>query len=386
MNQNLRIVFMNLQKVSERLARNSVSIQKSMAKNSDSLNTITSSMQEVAAGVSYQTNSIENISIQANNINKFSQNLLKRSNHAYELSVENSKAVNDGVGQVKDIDGKMILLGDSLNVTGEAVEILRQQSDKITEILTLIAHIANQTNLLALNASIEAARAGEAGRGFSVVADEIRNLAEETLESSEQIHKIVAETQIQIQKVNTHISETVEHATGAKQISQQAQNVFTQITDKIESTRKDMEDLNNLSKALAKENEKISSEIQEISASAEEISATNVEVTSTVEKQSQVAEEIAEVANNYLDDVDELMQGIASFNYKKITESCWDLMDCPEETREKCPAYLNEDRRCWLIAGTWCGGELQKDLTRKQDRCVTCKFFQEAGTCDNESA
>lgn len=385
MNQNLRRLFMNLQKVSERLARNSVSIQKSMAKNSDSLNTITSSMEEVATGVSYQTNNIENISIQANNINQFSQNLLQRSNHAYELSIENTQAVNNGVGQVKDIDGKMTLLADSLNITGEAVEILRQQSDKITEILTLIAHIANQTNLLALNASIEAARAGDAGRGFSVVADEIRNLAEETLESSGQIHEIVAETQIQIQKVNTFINKTVEHANGAKQISQQAQNVFTQITEKIESSCKDMEELNNLSKGLANENEKISSEIQEISASAEEILATNTEVTATVEKQSLVAKEIAEVANNYLDDVDELMQEIATFNYKKITESCWDLMNCPDETREKCPAYLNEDRRCWLIAGTWCGGEVQKDLTRKQDRCVTCKFFQEAGTESNES-
>ena len=373
----LRGIMKDVHQVGQKVARGAVNIEESLYTNSQALNTITDSMQELAANLGHHTDNVDMISGRVINIHDYSKNLMEESSQAYQKSLENNKEIKDGLEQIRKIDQRMDELTYSMNETGQVVEILQQQSNQIADIMEMIAHIANQTNLLALNASIEAARAGEMGKGFNVVAEEIRVLAEETLESSDQIHDIVSKTQVQIEKVTTHIQQNISYAEQGKELSDQVYQRFSKISGQIEYTSATMEDLKKNSIALAEENDLVADEIQEISSYAEEMNAVNEEVTSSVEEQTAAVEDITREAEGLLDEAEDMVDKISKFKYQEITQNCWEVMDCPQQLREKCPAYMNTDHRCWLIAGTWCGGDLQKDLVNKQERCINCEFFQE---------
>ncbi|WP_416146593.1 methyl-accepting chemotaxis protein [Pseudomonas amygdali] len=101
---------------------------------------------------------------------------------------EGDKVVGEAIQQIERLAAEVVRSSDAMNV-------LEQESDKIGKVMDVIKAVAEQTNLLALNAAIEAARAGEAGRGFAVVADEVRGLAQRTQQSTEEIEGLVAALQ-----------------------------------------------------------------------------------------------------------------------------------------------------------------------------------------------
>lgn len=110
---------------------------------------------------------------------------------AYETALDTDKSAISGEQSVEQTIAMVRHIETRLGSVTEQVSALNQQSDEIARIVGIIREVADQTNLLALNAAIEAARAGEQGRGFAVVADEVRNLARRTGEATEQINRVV---------------------------------------------------------------------------------------------------------------------------------------------------------------------------------------------------
>jgi methyl-accepting chemotaxis protein len=187
---------------------------------------------------------------------------------------------------------------------------------RISEITNLINSIADQTNLLALNAAIEAARAGEAGRGFSVVAEEIRKLAEQSKNSSLSINGILDNITIDSRQV----IETSDNMDG--KLSDQIETVkssiesFRSIIDSIEAMLPKVHAVNSDMNSVDKQKDKIIKKIDTVSNVAEELSSSAIEISASVEEMSAASQNVAETAQSLNDITMTLVKAVEQFHIK----------------------------------------------------------------------
>nr|WP_238933827.1 methyl-accepting chemotaxis protein [Aliivibrio sp. S10_S31] len=151
----------------------------------------------------------------------------ERARHVLSLTVEGSKSANESANLSSSLVQQM-------DLTSEEVTNLKVQTDKISEVITVIESISEQTNLLALNAAIEAARAGESGRGFAVVADEVRVLAAKTQQSTQNIQEIIDNLQQKSVDVVQSVDESIQIIHETTRMSEETNQKLGDISDAIE--------------------------------------------------------------------------------------------------------------------------------------------------------
>ncbi len=191
-----------------------------------------------------------------------SQQISKNCSEASSYSAEVKNIVRNGVEKVRCTVEKIRDHADQTNQSAKMIDQLGQQTQKISGIVGTIQEIAEQTNLLALNAAIEAARAGEHGRGFAVVADEVRSLAGRTSGSTKEISAMISS-----------IQETVGNATSTMTINVKKMNEIAEDTVAIE------ESLNGINDSV----ETVHSQLLEIASATEEQTATSREISSNMQ-------------------------------------------------------------------------------------------------------
>jgi methyl-accepting chemotaxis protein len=162
---------------------------------------------------------------------------MKQVSNNAEASAEAARRALDAAEQgnrsVRDTLEGMQRIRSSVQATAKRIKALGDRSLEISEIVNVINDITEQTNLLALNAAIEAARAGEAGRGFAVVADEVRNLAHRTQDSAQQVQKMIEELQVGAREAVTIMTDSQRQSESSVGIANQAGERLGSVTQRI---------------------------------------------------------------------------------------------------------------------------------------------------------
>jgi len=199
----------SINSVGESLNKALLDVSEAVAATASASNQISSSTEEMAAGASNQTQQTAEVAGGVEEMTKTILENTKNATHAADAAKEAGDKAKEGGRVVTETIEGMNKISDVVKKSAETVQELGKSSDQIGEIVQVIDDIADQTNLLALNAAIEAARAGEQGRGFAVVADEVRKLAERTTKATKEIATMIR----QIQKDTNNAVQSMEEGT-----------------------------------------------------------------------------------------------------------------------------------------------------------------------------
>ena len=251
-----------------------------------------SSITQISQGSEDQAAAIEQASAIVNQVSSAISEAASTAQGAAQGSEEASEAANAGVAMVDETIQGMERISTAVDAASQQIAQLGTQSEEIGKIVAVIDDIAAQTNLLALNAAIEAARAGEQGRGFAVVADEVRGLAERVTQATTEIATLIDSIQ---KGVNESISAVEE---GTRQVAEGATQA--------EKTGDALRDILGAVSGVADQIGQISASAEQVNASSEEMVSTIEGVNSVTQQNTAAAQEMAGSSNGVTDSIEQI--------------------------------------------------------------------------------
>jgi methyl-accepting chemotaxis protein len=298
MQSHLRKIIGSAADISSDLSAASEELSASSQEVSASADEVSRSIQNVASGAEEQTaviqdskNNINNLGQRIKQANQISAQMQNNASEVVESIDAGQTKVNKSIDDIENVKGNSDQAAAQINKLGEL-------SSEIEAIINLINDIASQTNLLALNAAIEAARAGEAGRGFSVVADEIRNLAEESENATEKISVLITDIQAAVKEANNKMVNTERVVENSIDSIQETGDSFNKIDSTVKSLNSLIKKIDLNLGEIKEESREVNSHMEEISEVSSQTAANSEEVSASSQEQSRVTEEIVKSAEN----------------------------------------------------------------------------------------
>ena len=254
-------------------------------------NEISSSSEEMAAGAQEQSSQTTEVASAVEQMTKTIMETTKNSSRAAEAAKNSGVIAKEGGKVVGETIEGMNRVASVVKKSADTVQALGKSSDQIGEIIQVIDDIADQTNLLALNAAIEAARAGEQGRGFAVVADEVRKLAERTTKATKEIATMIKQIQKDTEGAVVSMKLGTEEVEKGKALADKAGQSLTEII-------RGSEEVVDLVTQVAAASEEQSSAAEQISKNIEGISNVTNESAAGVQEIARASEDLSRLTIN----------------------------------------------------------------------------------------
>ncbi|MBB3113338.1 methyl-accepting chemotaxis protein [Paenibacillus phyllosphaerae] len=311
--EKLRDMLLRIGETSDQVAASSVQLAASADQTGKATEHIAVTVQQAAAVADAQSaetaaglTMMHSLTGELASVNQYAVEVTENSQQAAQRAEKGWYVVEQANHHMEDVSGKVTTLN-------EAMVRLHERSSAIGGCVDVIAEIAAQTNLLALNAAIESARAGEHGKGFEVVAHEVKKLAEQSARSAHEISGIIRDSQRETQLMMNVVQSVNGEVTQGAAAVLQAYEVFRDIHQSVHAVSKQIEQINRSAAQMTQDSSRMLSTIQSISASAEQAAGGAQNASAATEEQLASMEEIQASAASLSHMAEELQSLIGRF-------------------------------------------------------------------------
>ena len=297
----------------ETISSSSNQLNKATTVSTQALEEISNTIVEIASSTSDGAAAAEETTARLTEAAKFSEATAIASKNTTSNSKKAKEVAEDSAVKISEIVSSITDIAASSKEVSVLINELDESSKKIGDIIKIITSISEQTNLLALNAAIEAARAGEAGRGFNVVADEIRKLADESNNAAREISDLVKENQLKSTSAVNSVGEVEDKVslgvTKASEVGKSIQNIIQNIQDIVNQ----IEQIDNANEEQAQSSKEVEKAISSIAATSNEIAGGTENMSASIEEQLSTMTEIEETTENLSEMANKLSEITSGF-------------------------------------------------------------------------